>query len=164
MGVMAALIAMMNLVPMVSAAESADITVTVTVQVLSITLNQSTAAFGIIKNATMVNSSVTVTNDGNWPIDLTLKQTKPTGWTAGTAIGPNVYVMAGRFNATDAIPGSGDVIPESTTVADGTKFAGGGRNIAANGNTPLRLYFNAPTSTTVKTQQTITVTVGTVAA
>ncbi len=170
---MATLIAMMNLVPMVSAAETEGITVTVTVSYLSVSLSSSTVAFGTIRSGIMVNNSVIVTNDGNWPINLTLRRSEAVNSSGGlnwaspganiNDVGSDKYVMAGRFNATGALPNDSDIITNQTQTADGTKFGNGGRNIAVSGTETLRLYFNAPTSNTQKSQQTITVTVGAVA-
>lgn len=161
---MASLIAMMNMILVVSAAESTDITVTVTVSYLSINLSQSNIAFGVVKSGTMVNSSVIVTNDGNWPINLTLKQNciSPTcNWTIGdniSDIDTDKYMMAGKFtNTTQDAPA-----PDNDDVITSTQ-----KTVAANmgdGDTMrLWLYFNAPTKTTYKTRQSITVTLGVVA-
>lgn len=172
-GVMAALIAMMNLVPMVSAAENATITVTVTVQWLSVSYSGDWG-IGTVKTNSVTNSSnITITNDGNWPINLTLKQTCTSGscnWTSNTTINGvnnNTYVLAARFNdTTHAISdfANDDVITGSTQTAITGKFGVGDTNTIAGGTKTLWLLFKAPTTNTQKNLQTITVTVGAVAA
>lgn len=170
-GVVAALIAMMNLVPVVSAAESADITVTVTVSYLSLTYSGNWSIGAVKTNSVTNSSNISVINDGNWPINLTLKQTVPSGWAINTTINGvnnNTYVLAANF--TDNSPGiSGFTDASVITASEQTavnKFGApsNGLNIAASASKNLWLLFKAPTTNTQKNQQNITVTVGAVAA
>lgn len=158
------------------AAETGDIAVTVTAEKLDIALSAATWAIGTVKTSTTKQMSeaddITVTNNGNTTIDLSLKLTNPAGWTAGSAAGANTYVLGGLFVAgADAPTAAGftadDVITTTAVTASATQFGAAGMtadgdDIAAAGTVDLWLQFKSPTSTTVTTQQSITVTVGAV--
>jgi hypothetical protein len=159
------------------AAETADITVTVTIQNLSLNLSSNTWALGTVVAASTTQmteaNDITVSNDGNVNEDFTLKLTNPAAWTAAAAPAPDVFVLSGLFCAAADAPGGADfaaddVLTTTTQTATATilGFAGGsddGVSVAAGGSVDLWLEFAAPTSSTDFSQQTITVTVGAVA-
>ena len=163
--------------PRVEALLTDDITVTVTIQNLSLSLSAPTVNFGTQVAGAIVQTSETndivVTNDGNVVEDFSLVQAAPTGWTAaGTATG-ETYVLSGLFVDTNDDPAdtdfnAEDVIPTGTsTTATATVFgdvdlagSANGLDVAINGTTDLWLELKTPTSTSVTTAQDIIVTVG----
>jgi hypothetical protein len=159
------------------AADTADITVTVTIQNLSLSLSSNTWAIGTIaagSTAQMTEANdITVSNDGNVDEDFTLKLTNPSAWTAAAAAGADVYALSGLFCAGGDAPGGGDfgaddVLTTTTQTSTAAVFgyAGGsddGVSVGAGSSVDLWLEFAAPTSSTDFTEQTITVTVGAVA-
>ena len=150
------------------AANPATISVTVTIQNLSVSAT-GPIAFGTVTagSQTVSSSSSTVTNDGNVTETYSLSLTNPAGWTAVQAApsAAEEYALLAMFNA--AAPGAGsftyaDHALSTTSVAgSATKFAGDqtGLSVATSATRKMWLRFNAPTSTSVTTQQTITVTV-----
>ena len=158
----------------VNAAQTADITVTVTCRMLSVGVSPSSYAFGAVNESseTVASSEITVTNNGNVTEDLEVKLTDPGGWTAlqsGTP-GEDQYILGAIFRTsaptTDDYDDSEDMLStsyvESTTAIfakDGDSDDQKGFNVAASGTRNLWFYFFAPSATTVATQQSITVTV-----
>ncbi|MGH7741211.1 MAG: hypothetical protein ACRENS_04240 [Candidatus Eiseniibacteriota bacterium] len=150
------------------AANPATITVTVTIQSLSVSATGA-IAFGTVttSSSTVSGSASTVTNDGNVTETYSLSLTNPASWTAVQAA-PSAaedYALLAQFNT--AAPTSGSfsyanhALSTGSVASSGTKFAGDqtGLSIAATGVRSLWFRFDAPTSTAVTTQQTITVTV-----
>jgi len=148
----------------IQAGNPATIDVTVTIQNLSVT------ATGPIAFGTVVASSVTVdsdsshvVNDGNVTETYDLKLTNPGGWTAGTPAS-EVYRLSAMFNSDE--PGSGDfgsedALTTSDQTCTATIFAGDqtGLSVAVDGARYLWFKFEAPTSTSVTTEQTIVITI-----
>jgi len=153
-----------------------NITVTVTIQNLSVSLSANTFVLGTILTSAVVQMSesndIVVTNDGNVIEDFSLLLVNPSGWTAGSSIGSETYVLSGLFvDTADAPTGTDfnaeDVITTSGQTATATLFGeaglagtANGLDVAINGTTDLWLEFQAPDSTNVATEQSITVTVG----
>lgn len=156
------------------AASSANVTVTVTIQNLSVSLSDANWSIGTISASSVVDMTssqkITVTNDGNVPENFTLRLTDPTGWTAGSTAGAEIYVMKGLFVGTsDSVVtanfGGDDVItttPQTATTAV-FNYAGSsanGASVPPLGARALWLQFSAPTATSVDTSQSIVITVG----
>lgn len=159
------------------AAETGDISVTVTAEKLDITLSApATWAIGTVKAGTTKQMTeaddITVTNNGNTIIDLSLKLTNPDGWIAGLVAANDVYVLNGLFVGdldapTAADFGVGDTIGTIAGTATFATFGADGMtadgdDIGLAGTVDLWLQFKSPTSSTINTQQSITVTVGAV--
>ncbi len=149
------------------AANPATITVTVTIQNLSVSTSGS-IAFGTVLSAsqTVSGTSSTVTNDGNATETYSLNLTNPTTWTAVQAA-PTIaedYALLAIFNSTaplaTAFSYANHALSTSAIASSATKFAGDqtGLSVVASGTRKLWFRFNAPTSTAVTTQQSITVT------
>lgn len=149
------------------AANPATITVTVTIQNLSVSAS-GPIAFGTVTagSQTVSSGASTVTNDGNSPETFWLSLTDPGGWTAvQSAPGAEEYALLAKFNS--GAPGAGTftyvdhALSTVSTASSGSKFAGDetGLSVAAAATRSLWFRFNAPTSTVVTAQQTITVTV-----
>lgn len=149
------------------AAPSATINVTVTIQNVSVTAT-GPIAFGVVTAASQTVSSVasTVTNDGNVTETYSLNITDPAGWTAVSAApGAEEYALLGIFNSVQPVAGDFTYADHAMTTlpvsCSATEFAGDqtGLSLAPLTVTSLWLRFDAPTSTTVTTQQTIVVTI-----
>ena len=149
----------------VHAINPATIDVTVTIQNLSVSATGPIAFGTVLTSSTTVSASAsTVTNDGNVTETYDLKLTNPGGWTATAgAPGSETYRLSAQFNAAAPTAVSFAADHDLTTAdqtSSATIFAGDqtGLSVAASGARSLWFKFEAPTSTTVTTQQTITVT------
>jgi hypothetical protein len=149
------------------AANPATINVTVTIQNLSVSAS-GPIAFGMVtaSSATVATDSSNVVNDGNLTETYSLNLTNPSGWTAVQAApGAEQYCLSAQFNSTR--PGSGaftytdHALSTSPVACTASRFAGDQTGVSVTMNQARRLWlkFEAPTSTTVTTQQTIVVTI-----
>ena len=149
----------------IHAANPATISVTVTIQNLSISTT-GPVAYGVVavSSTTVSTDSSHVVNDGNVTETYDIKLTDPAGWTAVSgAPGAEEYRLSAQFNATEPTSVSFDADHDLTTsdqTSSATIFAGDqtGLSVAASAARYLWFKFEAPTSTTVTTQQSITVT------
>jgi hypothetical protein len=150
------------------AANPATITVTVTIQNISVSTSSGTYAFGTVASGstTVSGDSIEVTNDGNVSETYSLDVTNPAGWTAVQAApGADEYALHAQFNTTEPTAVSftyaNHALSTTPTACSGTKFAGNqdGESVAASGVINLWLKFEAPSSSTVFTQQSITLTI-----
>ena len=156
------------------AAQTADITVTVTVRKLSVSVGSATFAFGSVNESsqTVASAAVAVTSDGNVTEDFELKLTNPIGWTAVQSGTPNTdqYLLGSIFRT--ASPAAGDFtdsqdtlsttfVTSSTTVfaKDADANSQKGFSVATSGARNLWFLFFAPSYSTIGTQQSIVVTV-----
>ena len=162
-----------GMLDIVSAAQTADITVTVTCRKLSVGVSPNTYAFGTVNEGseTVAATAITVTNDGNVNEDFEAKLTNPTGWTAIQSLTPGTdqYILGAMFKAIAPVVADYDDAEDmlSTTYVEASILifaldAGAigekGYSVAAAATRNLWLYFYAPSATTVGTQQSITVT------
>ena len=154
-------------------AETADITVYVKVQTLSVAISPTSHDFGTLTagSSAVAVSSITVTNDGNVQEKFKLGiPSEPNGsWTSVTAAvpGSEEYRLSGIF--TGSVPGSGDygaedsfsVSTERTATADDLAITADGIGVKGyqvdQGNSRgLWFKFEAPSTTIITTQQSIT--------
>ena len=164
----AALAAVAAVTGPVWAANPATISVTVTIQNLSVSAT-GPIAFGTVVagSQTVSGAASTVTNDGNVTETYSLNLTNPATWTAVGAApsAAEEYALLALFN--NAAPVGTDfgyanhALSTVSTASSGTKFAGtqSGLSVPVTQTRNLWFRFNAPTSTAVTTQQAITVTV-----
>ena len=150
----------------IHAANPATITVTVTIQNLSVSATGPIAFGTVLASSTTVSGSAsTVTNDGNVTETYDVKLTNPGGWTATAGSpGSETYRLSAQFNGSQPTGVSFDADHDLTTsdqTSSGTIFAGDetGLSVAASATRSLWFKFEAPTSTSVTSQQSITVTV-----
>lgn len=150
----------------VYAVNPATISVTVTVQNLSVSATGPIAFGTVLVSTTTVSSAAsTVTNDGNVTETYDLKLTNPGGWTATSgAPGSETYRLSAQFNASAPTAVSFAADHDLTTTdqtSSATIFAGDqtGLSVAASATRSLWFKFEAPSSTSVSAEQTITVTV-----
>ena len=157
-----------------------NITITVTVEYLSVLVSPTTVALGTVAaGATTVSSKVDITNDGNVAenIGLTITNQDDQGaWTAVSVAGANQYVLYGIIvNDGGAAPIAGncqtdDILFTSVRywqTTDGTAansavgtLVGTATSVAAGGAKDLYFGFAAPTSVSGPTaglQHSITV-------
>jgi hypothetical protein len=155
--------------PCATAATSDTFTITVTVNFIGINLrtyddggDYTTWALGQVNTsaaATMTEAQgVRITNTANVATDLSAWVTTTGPWTAAGSAGPDQYKLELKaYDATEATP---DLSSGSTTItatsSTGDEFKTG---LAANTNQWVYGKFTAPASTTVGTQQTVTVTI-----
>ena len=149
------------------AANPATISVTVTIQNLSVSASGPIAFGTVIAGSETVSSGAsTITNDGNVVETMSLSLTNPGSWTAVSAApGAEGYALLAQFKATAPTAASftyaNHALTTSSVASSATKFAGDqtGLSMAVAATRSLWFRFNAPTSTAVTTQQTISVTV-----
>ena len=162
-----ALVAVFFTASSTQAINPATINVTVTIQNLSVSAS-GPIAFGTVAagSVTVASDSSHVINNGNLAETYSLNLANPAGWTAVQAApGIDEYALSAQFNATQPLAGSfvyaNHALSTGSTASSGTKFAGGqtGLSVAASAARYLWLKFEAPSSSTVFTQQTIVVTV-----
>ncbi|MBI4547847.1 MAG: hypothetical protein HY707_07705 [Ignavibacteriae bacterium] len=146
----------------------ATISVTVTIQNLSVSAT-GPIAFGTVtaSSETVSGSASTVTNDGNVTETYSLSLTNPATWVAVQAApsAAEEYALLAQFNSGAPTAASftyaNHALSTTSVASSATKFAGNqtGLSVAASATRSLWFRFNAPTSTAVTTQQTITVTI-----
>ncbi len=150
----------------VQAANPATVSVTVTIQNLSVSAT-GPIAFGIVaaSSVTVSTDSSHVVNDGNVTETYSLDLTNPGGWTAVQAApADEEYCLSVQFNATQPTAVSftyaDHALSTTSTACSASKFAGDqtGLSVAASAVRYLWLKFEAPTSTSISTEQTIVVT------
>lgn len=149
------------------AATQATINVTVTIQNVSVTAT-GPLAFGTVTagSVTVSSDSSHVINDGNGAETYSIDVANPAGWTAVQAApGVDEYCLSAQFNSAQPLAGSfsyaNHALSTSSVASSGTKFAGDqtGLSVAASAARYLWLKFEAPSTSTVFTQQTMVVTI-----
>lgn len=150
----------------IQAANPATIDVTVTVQSLSVSAT-GPIAFGTVNSGSVtVNSTAsTVTNDGNVTETYSLNLTDPS-WTAVQAApAAEEYCLSAQFNSSEPTAVSftytDHALSTTSTACTASKFAGDqtGVSVATSATRSLWFKFEAPSSTTETSEQTIVVTV-----
>ena len=151
----------------IQAANPATIDVTVTVQSLSVSATGPIAFGTVTSGSVTVNSTAsTVTNDGNVTETYSLNLTNPGGWTAVQAApGSEEYCLSAQFNSIEPTAVSftytNHALSTTSTACSASKFAGDqtGLSVPATETRSLWFKFEAPSNTTVTSEQTIVVTV-----
>ena len=159
---------------MVYGATTADITVTVKIQNISVAVSPGSYDFGTMTAGSneVAASSITVTNDGNITEKFQLSiPSEPNGtWTSVTAGAPGdeEYRMSGIFSDSGAgafgAEDSFSVTTARVATVDDLAVTGDdaglkGYSVAESTARGLWLKFEAPTSTVITAEQTITVRV-----
>jgi len=161
-------------------ATAQNITITVTVEYLSVSVSPTTVALGTVAAGSQtVGTKLDVTNDGNVAENIGLRITNQDdqgAWTAAATAAENVYVLYGIIvTDTGAAPTTGeleadDVLTTSVqywSTTDGTAAnsalttdVGAATPVAAGGQQDLYFGFSAPTAVsgpTAAQQHAITV-------
>ena len=147
------------------AAAQQDVTLTATIRGLGVSADPATYAFGVLDagSTTVSATEVVVTNSGNSAEDIGIKikdEDDREEWTVAAAAAANVYVLSTRLAATAGEFVAGDRLTTAVQWCEGTKFGGGGNDMAASGTVNQWFQFAAPTSVTgahAAEQHTITV-------
>lgn len=151
------------------AASSDAVTIKVTVTPsISVSITEDTLSFGAIAAgaAPVSATAVTVTNNGSGVNETySLSLSNPSGWTASqTAPGSEIYVLSAAFSS--AVSGitwadANHALSTTASVSSATKFAGDQTGLSVPHNATRKLWFKleAPTATTVGTEQSIVVTI-----
>lgn len=142
-----------------SAATSATVTATVTVQNISVTVADGTVAYGTLGSNTSAGTNgsdtQTATNNGNVAEDFNIKGQNSANWTLAGTTASDQYVH--RFCT--ATCGSA---PTNYTALT-TNYQALAVGVATSGNQTFDLYITTPDPSTVFTQQSVDVTVQAVA-
>lgn len=138
----------------VRAADSASVTATVTPQIISVSVSTSTISYGILNvGETSASSTViTATNGGNVAEKFEIKGSNSANWTlSSTSTGADIFKH--EF-ATD------DSSYLTYTALDSALYATLDTSVSAPSGTQLfKLRLKMPSSTSVTTEQSTTVTV-----
>lgn len=144
------------------AAQTDAVTVTVTVQNLSVAVTDGGVAYGTMTTSAQedttssgVNDSQTATNDGNITEDFNILGQNTGAWTLAATAGSEQYVHEFCNN------GNCDSSPAWTAIT--TSYQQVANSIATSGTQEFDLRIGTPTSTSTFTQQSADVTVQAVA-
>lgn len=142
----------------VDAADTGQVSATVTAQNISVSVSDGTIAYGILPVstskstiATDLNDLQTATNNGNVPEDFNIKGSASAAWTLAATPGSEAYTH--RFCTTTC------TTPPTGYTALTTSYQTLGTNIATSGTQTFDLNLSTPTSTAVFTSQSVNVTV-----
>lgn len=168
------LLALASGTSVVRGANQATINVTVTIQSVNVSVSASgPIGFGVVSVASVsvAGDSSHVVNDGNTAETYSLNLANPGGWTAVRAApGADQYCLSAQFNSFEPTAGSFTysyhALSTTSTACTYYQFAGNqtGVSVPISGIRYLWFKFEAPTSTSVTTEQTIVVTVTAAAA
>ena len=139
----------------VYAAETADVTATVTVQNISVSVADGTVAYGTLALNTTADTNPgdlqTATNDGNVTVEFNIQGQDSANWTIAGSAGANQYV----HQFCTATCGS----PPTNYTALTTSYSTLAASVAAAGTQTFDLAITTPTSTASYVQQNVDVTV-----
>lgn len=141
----------------VRAAQTGDVTATVTAQSISVAVTDGAVSYGTIATSTTedttssgVNDSQTADNDGNVTEDFNVRGFNTAAWTLAGTAGAENYTH--KFCTTTC-----DTTPSWTALT--TNYQQLSNDVADTGNQVFDLEIGTPTTTATYTQQTATVTV-----
>jgi hypothetical protein len=147
----------------IQAAETGNVTATVTAQNISVAVTDGSVSYGVISVSDTqdtttggVNDSQTATNDGNITEDFNVRGFDTTGWTLGSSAGSETYTHKFCTSNCDSSPTWTALTTSYQTLAEDV--------VATSGTQVFDLQIGTPTSTSAYTQQTATVTVQAVSA
>jgi hypothetical protein len=152
----------MMMVTMVKAATTADVSATVTVQNISVSVADGVIAYGTLgqnstTNTCTLTDTQTATNDGNVTENFNVKaiaDASTPNWTIGATAGSDIYTHKVSTATCPTFTASITLTTSYQTLATG---------IAASGTQNFDLEINTPNPSTVYTQQSVDVTVQAVA-
>lgn len=150
------------------AATEQDVTLTVTIRSLGVSVSPASYGFGIMNAGdTAVSSSpLVVTNEGNDAEDIGIRIKTEDNWgewSSGTAAAQDTYVLSSQLASAAGGWDANDILTTSVQWCDGTILGGGGNDMAAAATVNQWFQFAAPTSLSAQAhaedQHTITVEV-----
>jgi hypothetical protein len=141
----------------VSAASSATVAATVTVQNVSVSVADGTVAYGTLAvntakdtTSTGTDDSQTATNDGNVTADLNIRGQNTVAWTLAGSAGSNQYKHEFCITTCDSSPSWTALTTSNQTLKATT---------ATSGTQTFDLKITTPTSSSSYTQQSVDVIV-----
>lgn len=141
----------------IQAADTGDVTATVTAQNISVAVTDGAVSYGTISTSSTedtttagVNDSQTADNDGNVTEDLNVRGFDTAAWTLASTAGSEDYTHKFCVSTCDTTP---------SWTALTTSYQQLANDVADTGNQVFDLQIGTPTSTATYTQQTATVTV-----
>lgn len=147
--------------PIARAADNAQVTATVTVQNIAVSVSDGSIGYGTLAAsgtqstlAAGVDDMQTITNDGNVSEDFDIKGSNSANWTLAGTQGENQYFH--KFCNDTTLDCSST---SSNYTALTTSDQEIGDAVAAAGTTTFQLYLGVPSSTTYYTQQNVNVTI-----
>jgi hypothetical protein len=156
----------MFLVPGILAADTGDVSATVTVQNVAITVTDGTVEYGTLaasgtKDTVTLTDTQTANNTGNVQEDFNIKGynvSSGCSWTLSSSTGSEQYFH--KFcNDTD----NDCATPPTSYSALTTDYATLGSDVTASGTVDFQLQIGVPSSTSCTDEATVTVTVQAVA-
>lgn len=140
------------------AAQTGEVTATVTPQSISVSVTDGSIAYGTVALSSAadttsngVNDSQTATNDGNVTETLNIKDSGSTAaWTIAATVGANQYKHEFCTATCDTTPSWTALTGNYQTLA---------ASVSSSGTQVFDLKLNTPTSTSSYVQQSLTVTV-----
>jgi len=168
--ILAMLVALLILSVPAWSAETQNVTITVTIEYLAVTIDEPTVPFDVmaLSDSKVADTAVNVTNDGTVEENFGLRITDPSdpdGWTSGTTladVGADKYVLGARKAAEKPAVGDyvdTDVIQTDVTMGDDTNFGGFGYNVASKASEKIFFLMKTMTSVTDPSQHSIIVEV-----
>lgn len=143
------------------AGNTATVNATVTVQNVSLSVSPGSVNYGILPSNTSkstcsseLNRAQTVTNDGNVTETFNIQGQNSGNWTLGATAGTDQYVHEFATSTCTTWPGGTALTTSYQTMATG---------IAPNGTATLNLRITTPISSSVFTEQNVSVTLQAVA-
>ena len=152
----------------VFAATEQDVTLTVTIRSLGVSVAPATYGFGTLNTGDTVvsTSALVVTNEGNDAEDIGIRIKTEDNWgewSAGATAAQDTYVLSSQLASAAGGWDANDVLTTSVQWCDGTILGGGGNDMAAAATVNQWFQFAAPTSLSAQAhaedQHTITVEV-----
>jgi len=135
-----------------------QVTATVTVQNIALSVSDGDIAYGTLalssyQNTSTLTQTQTITNDGNVAIDVGIIGTDSTAWTLETAVGANQYVHSFCTTTCGTYPGANYTSMNADTYTTVTT------GLASLGTKSLDLGISTPSSSSSYLQQSVNVTV-----
>jgi len=147
----------LSIASFVCAASSADVTATVTVQNVSVSVTDGSVSYGTVTSSgdqdtttNGVDDSQTATNDGNVAEDINIRGADSTSWTLASSAGSEQY--AHKFCTSNC-----DSDPTWTALTSTNQTLSAG--VSASGSVTFDLQILVPSATTQTSAESITVTV-----
>lgn len=149
------------------AATEQDVTLTVTIRSLGVSVTPAAYGFGVMNlgDTKVSDTALVVKNEGNDAEDIGIRvkdEDDKDEWTVAAAAAANVYALGSRLAATAGTFVAGDALTTAVQWCDGTKFGGGGNDMAGQATVNQWYQLKAPITVSganAAAQHTITVEV-----
>ena len=144
-------LALVMLVGVSAYAETAqDVTLTVTIRALGVSVTPNSYAFGVLNlgDTKVSETALVVKNEGNAAEDIGIRIKDEDDKDEWTADGPdaNKYKLSSRLATAAGTFVAGDALGTTVAWCDGTAFGGGGNDMAGQATVNQWFQFQAPSS------------------